>query len=564
MPSKIRSHIVASDVPPELKGLPARKLSLRVLFAHTDIDNVQRCMQELGLAHLSVTADIAPTPEEFSKRLKSKYYDIVIAEHPAPNWSGPQALEILRRMGPRIPCLYVTDSTELETVAELITEGAADCVGMDHVGHLPVSIRRALSENNLREERDQTEKKLRHSEARYRALVGNLAYGMCRCSIKGQFLDVNQALVTMLGYPSREELLAANHASSILCDPAKRGQLLGRSAEHDGDGPLEIEWKRKDGTTLKVRLSGREVTTEGEMGSYEIIVEDVTQQRKLEDHLRQQAAKDPLTGLANYRHLVDTVNAEIQRSERTAREFALLFLDLDGLKKINDRFGHLVGSAALCRLADVLCLCSRKIDTPARFGGDEFALVLPETGKISANLVARRICESLANDGKEPRLAVSIGVATYPGDGEENGFLVGRGGRGALRDESDYAQPGDDQREKGCKAPPQRGRLRKRGGVSSMNYGSMPPNIPRASVLRLNPALTGEEAIVLRALVAGETDTEVRKGLRMSAAAFSGVMRNMRDKTGALDNASLVVWAKRQMKDADQRIDRHERHARLA
>lgn len=97
-----------------------------------------------------------------------------------------------------------------------------------------------------------------------------------------------------------------------------------------------------------------------------------------------------------------------------------------------------------------------------------------------------------------------------------------------------------------------------------MNYGSMPPNIPRASVLRLNPALTGEEAIVLRALVAGETDTEVRKGLRMSAAAFSGVMRNMRDKTGALDNASLVVWAKRQMKDADQRIDRHERHARLA
>ena len=131
------------------------------------------------------------------------------------------------------------------------------------------------------------------------------------------------------------------------------------------------------------------------MDSYEIIVEDVTQQRKLEDHLRQQAAKDPLTGLANYRHLVETVDTEIQRSERTAREFALLFLDLDGLKQINDRFGHLVGSQALCRLADVLSICSRKVDTAARFGGDEFALVLPETGQVPANLIAGRFATVL-------------------------------------------------------------------------------------------------------------------------------------------------------------------------
>jgi diguanylate cyclase (GGDEF)-like protein len=167
------------------------------------------------------------------------------------------------------------------------------------------------------------------------------------------------------------------------------------------------------------------VRNEGEPASYQIIVEDVTQQRKLEDHLRQQAAKDALTGLANYRHLVETVDTEIQRSERTAREFALLFLDLDGLKHINDRLGHLVGSQALCRLADALCICSRKIDTPARFGGDEFALVLPETGQAAAELVARRICDSLANDGKAPKLSVSVGVAIYPKDGEKVDFLLG-------------------------------------------------------------------------------------------------------------------------------------------
>ena len=141
--------------------------------------------------------------------------------------------------------------------------------------------------------------------------------------------------------------------------------------------------------------------------------------------MRQQAAKDPLTGLANYRHLVDIVDAEIKRSERTAREFALLFLDLDGLKQVNDRFGHVVGSQALCRLADVLCICSREMDTPARFGGDEFALVLPETGQAAASLVARRICYGLANDGGEPKLSVSVGVAIYPKDGEKLNSLFG-------------------------------------------------------------------------------------------------------------------------------------------
>ncbi len=135
-------------------------------------------------------------------------------------------------------------------------------------------------------------------------------------------------------------------------------------------------------------------------------------------HLRRLAASDSLTGLANYRHLVDVLDLEIKRSERTRREFALLFFDLDGLKRINDRHGHMVGSQALCRLADLLCTCCRSIDTPARFGGDEFAVVLPETKAEEANLVARRICERIANDGNGPKLSVSVGVVVYPHNGD--------------------------------------------------------------------------------------------------------------------------------------------------
>jgi diguanylate cyclase (GGDEF)-like protein len=229
---------------------------------------------------------------------------------------------------------------------------------------------------------------------------------------------VNEAMMRMLGHGSREELLALDLARDIIQDPVRRAQLLGQSGADALVEPIEIEWKRKDHASLKVRLSGREVLSEqGELEAYEVIAEDVTKQRDLEDHLRRQAASDPLTGLANYRHFVGVLDSEIKRSTRTSREFALLFFDLDGLKEINDRYGHMIGSQALCRLADVLCSCCRDLDTAARFGGDEFALVLPETGAKAANLVAQRICESLATDGKGPKLSVSVGVAVYPKDG---------------------------------------------------------------------------------------------------------------------------------------------------
>jgi len=96
----------------------------------------------------------------------------------------------------------------------------------------------------------------------------------------------------------------------------------------------------------------------------------------------------------------------------------MLFFELNGLKGINDRYGHMIGSQALCRLADALCSCCRDIDMPARFGGDEFAVVLPETNAGAASLVARRICESVASDGRGPKLSVSFGVAVYPQNGD--------------------------------------------------------------------------------------------------------------------------------------------------
>ena len=139
---------------------------------------------------------------------------------------------------------------------------------------------------------------------------------------------------------------------------------------------------------------------------------------RLFERVRHMAVSDPLTGLANYRRLLDVLENETERTDRSGRPFAVLLLDLDGLKAINDSYGHLVGSRAICRVADILRIHCRAIDTAARYGGDEFALVLPESQDDEARRVVDRIRLVLANDDEPPRLSASMGIAVYRGDGE--------------------------------------------------------------------------------------------------------------------------------------------------
>jgi diguanylate cyclase (GGDEF)-like protein len=139
---------------------------------------------------------------------------------------------------------------------------------------------------------------------------------------------------------------------------------------------------------------------------------------RLFEQVRHLAVSDPLTGLANYRRLLDVLENETERTNRNNRPFAVLLLDLDGLKAINDTYGHLVGSRAISRLGDILRIHCRAVDTAARYGGDEFALVLPETEDADARLVAERIHAVMAEDIETPPLSASIGISIYRGGGE--------------------------------------------------------------------------------------------------------------------------------------------------
>jgi diguanylate cyclase (GGDEF)-like protein len=155
------------------------------------------------------------------------------------------------------------------------------------------------------------------------------------------------------------------------------------------------------------------------------------EQRRVRDEAYRRATVDPLTGLRTRAFLFGVLERELIRSQRTGRGFCLLMLDLDELKAINDRHGHLQGDRALQSVGEVIRAGIRRIDTGARFGGDEFVVLLPETDPTGGWVLAEKMRQGVADagimvNGVSVATSVSVGLVSYPGDGETVGQLLER------------------------------------------------------------------------------------------------------------------------------------------
>ena len=183
---------------------------------------------------------------------------------------------------------------------------------------------------------------------------------------------------------------------------------------------FEQPWRNR---VLEIRVAPLRTAT-GEITGCLAMAVDITDRKKTEEQALYQARHDALTGLANYREFMDRLEREVHRAERSHHSFTLLLLDLDELKRINDLQGHLAGNRALKRLATVMNEHCRSTDLAARYGGDEFAVLLIDSDRGMAENVASRIERRLQASTEKPAPSVSIGVGVYPDDGRTAAEII--------------------------------------------------------------------------------------------------------------------------------------------
>ena len=278
----------------------------------------------------------------------------------------------------------------------------------------------------------QTLDALAHAELRYRQIFEHAREGIFQTSLEGRYLSANPALARLYGYSTADELIAdlSDIDRRLYVQPGRRERFQKLMAAHGEVSNFESEVYRRDGSKIWISENARSVrNARGEFICFEGTVQDITERRSQLEQLERQANYDALTGLANRNLLRDRIGPAIAHAERMGHFLAVVFIDLDHFKLINDSLGHDAGDQLLVEIAQRMRGCVRASDTVARHSGDEFVLLLNEHFRIHSVIahlqrVLKQVNQPVSLLDREFQMGASMGVALYPQDGMDAQSLL--------------------------------------------------------------------------------------------------------------------------------------------
>jgi diguanylate cyclase (GGDEF)-like protein/PAS domain S-box-containing protein len=272
------------------------------------------------------------------------------------------------------------------------------------------------------------EEALRESEKRYRTLFQDTRDAMNITTRDGQVLDANQSFLELFGY-TREDLAGLN-AKELYVDPVDRRRFQEEIERKGSVRDYEVKLRKKDGSEMDCLVTS--TVRRGEDGrvlGYQGFIHDVTDRKQVEETIRRLAYYDALTGLPNRTLFGDRLTVAVARARRNRRRLAVMLLDLDHFKDVNDSLGHPVGDQLLQAVGERLTGLLRRSDTVCRMGGDEFLVLLEGISEMEdvakvADAILERLREPVVVKKHELQVTTSLGIAVYPEDGEDGDTLI--------------------------------------------------------------------------------------------------------------------------------------------
>ncbi|NOY63642.1 MAG: EAL domain-containing protein [Gammaproteobacteria bacterium] len=360
--------------------------------------------------------------------LQQHSIDIIYVNHVRSAGRDATPLETLRSRGVVIPIVVLVGSRDEILIATLMNAGATDCVPNERITKtdLSVSLRYALRHHELNEKIDSAEHELKLAAK----AVENTFEGIVVLDHDGIIESINPAFKRIAGYYPNE--LIGQHPEILYaqeCD-ADFYKEVRDSLASQGYWQGEIGCRRKNGETYPLWVSASGIYDNSHnISQYVVVCSDITERKQFEERLDFLAHHDPLTQLPNRLLFEDRLNQALLQAQHSNQTMAVMFMDLDRFKVVNDHLGHSTGDLLLRSAARRLANCMREGDSVSRLGGDEFTIILTNIAHADdvatvAQKILDTICVPYIIKGQELRVSASIGISRFPHDGSNAQTLI--------------------------------------------------------------------------------------------------------------------------------------------